>query len=520
MSRLLRILLAVLALGLLAPLAHAHAVLQSAAPEDGSLVETAPDAVRLRFNEAVQPLAIRLIAPDGAETDLTATVTGAAELVVPMPALGRGTFALSWRAASDDGHPIAGTVLFSVGAVTGSGAALPQAAPGLRGAIWLARFLMTAGLVLGVGGALFGAWAGLAARARRPVAVAVLAGLLAAPAYLGLHGLDALGLGPAALATPAPWLAGWGTSFGPSVVLAVLAALLALAGLRRPLMAWLALVLLGLAYAISGHAGAAPPRLLTRPMVALHLAAACVWVGALLPLALSLARPGDRRGLRRFSVVIPAVLAVLLASGVVLAVVQLGRDPAQWLAPYGLILAAKLALVAGLLALGAWNRWRLTGPVLAGQAGAAALRRVILAELVLAVAILGLTAAWRFTPPPRALAQVQAQVAAPAAYAHLHGGEVMADLSVTPGHAGPVTAAIHLMDAGMAPLTPVSVNLALSLPERGIERLVRPATAGVAAGEWLVPDLVLPIAGRWTVEIEVRMTRFRLEKLAGEIDID
>src|SRR5690606_7691186 len=125
----------------------------SASPEDGSLVETAPDAVRLRFNEAVQPLAIRLIAPDGAETDLTAAVTGAAELVVPMPGLGRGTHALSWRAASEDGHPIAGTVLFSVGEVTGTAAAMPQTGPALRGAIWLARFLMTAGLVLGVGGA-------------------------------------------------------------------------------------------------------------------------------------------------------------------------------------------------------------------------------------------------------------------------------------------------------------------------------------------------------------------------------
>ncbi len=517
MSRLFRALLAGLALSLLASLAHAHAVLQSASPEDGSLVETAPDAVRLRFNEAVQPLAIQLIAPDGAETDLTAAVTGAAELVVPMPGLGRGTHALSWRAASEDGHPIAGTVLFSVGEVTGTAAAMPQTGPALRGAIWLARFLMTAGLVLGVGGALFGAVAGLTPRARRPVGVAALIGLVAAPAYLGLHGLDALGLGPAALATPAPWLAAWGTSFGPSVALAVLAALLALAGLRLPLLAWPALALLGLAYAISGHAGAAAPRLLTRPMVALHLAAACCWIGALLPLALSLR--ADRRGLRRFSAAIPVVLVLLLASGLVLAVVQLGRDPAQWLAPYGLILAAKLALLAGLLALAAWNRWRLTGPVLAGEAmAAAAMRRVILAELALALAILGLTAAWRFTPPPRALAQAQA--AAPAAYAHLHGGELMADLSVTPGSAGPVAVAIHLIDAEMAPVSPVSVSLSLSMPERGIERLVRPAEAGAGVGEWLVPDLVLPIAGRWTVEMEIRMTRFRMEKLAGEIDID
>lgn len=506
-------------LGLLAALslavaAQAHAVLLSTDPADGVLLHSPPASASLRFNEPVKPLSIRLVAPDGAGTDLTDRAAGAAELVIPLSGLVRGTHVLSWRVASDDGHPVAGSLLFSVGEATGA-APVAEGNPVVRVTLWLARFLMTAGLVVGIGGALFGAWVGLAPAARRPVALATAIGLVAAPVYLGLHGLDALGLGLAALATPAPWLTASGTSFGPSIAMAVAAAVLALASLRWRGLAWVALGLLGVSYAASGHAGAASPRWLTRPMVVLHLLALTFWIGALIPL--TLARTTE--ALRRFSAVIPVAVGLLLVSGGTLAAVQLGRDPAQWLTPYGYILAAKLALLAVVFALAAFNRWRLTAPALAGDAGAMArMRRSIGAELVLALAILGLTAGWRFTPPPRALAQVQAS--APPAYAHMHATEVMANLIVTPGAAGPVSVMIEVTDGDMAPLQPLSVTLELALPERGIERLTRQAEPVAAQpGVWSVPDLVLPQPGRWSVELGVRLTRFKLVRLDTEMDI-
>lgn len=494
---------------LLAAAAQAHAVLRSAEPADGSLLAAPPEAVHLRFNEAVRPLAIRLTAPDGVETDLTAQVPGGADLAVPLPALARGTHVVSWRVASDDGHPVAGALLFSVGAAGGAAAAA-DGAPGLRAGLWLARFAMTAGLVLGVGGALFLAFAGPVARARRPVALACLAGLGAAPVCLGLHGLDALGLGWAALATRPPWAAGWATGFGPSVALACMAAVLALLSLRRRMLAWAAPLLLALSYAASGHAGAAEPRWLTRPLVFLHLAALTFWIGALIPLALS----RTPQALRRFSAAIPPVLAVLLVSGAVLAVVQLGGEMRGFLTPYGAILAAKLAALAALLALAAVNRWQLTGPALRGRPDATArLRRSIGTEVLLAVLILGLTAGWRFTPPPRALSP-----AAPPAFTHLHSDAVMANLQLTPGAAGPVAALVEVTDTDLNPVEPLSVTLALSLPERGIEGLTRPAEPLLGQpGLWTVPDLLLPQPGLWLVEMEVRVTRFQLVRLSGEI---
>lgn len=507
-------------LGLLAALslavaAQAHAVLLSADPVEGSVLAEARASASLRFNEAVKPLSIRLIAPDGAETDLTAQVPGAAELVIPLPDLVRGTHVLSWRVASDDGHPVAGSLLFSMGEA--SRAAPPvEGDPAVRAALWLARFVMTAGLVLGIGGTLFGTWTGLAAWAWRPVSWgATIVGLIAAPASLGLHGLDALGLGLAGLAAPAPWLAAWGTSLGPSIAMAMAAAVLALAAWRWRGLAWAALVLLGVSYAASGHAGAANPRWLTRPVVVLHLLALTFWIGALIPLALA----GTSEALRRFSAAIPLAVAVLLVSGGVLVAVQLGRDPAQWLTPYGYILAAKLALLAALFGLAAFNRWRLTGPALAGDTRAMArMRRSIGAELVLALAILGLVAGWRFTPPPRALAQAVA--GAPPAYLHLHSAEAMANLIVTPGAVGPVTVMIEVTDGDMEPVQPLAVTLALALPDRGIERLTRQAEpVADQPGIWTVADLVLPQPGRWSVELGLRLTRFKLVRLDGDLEI-
>lgn len=518
MPRLLPLFALVLSLLWAAGLAQAHAVLQSADPADGSVLEAAPARATLGFNEPVAPLAIRLIAPDGSETDLTAAVPGGQVLSLPLPPLGQGTHLISWRVASDDGHPVAGAMVFSVGAESGV-APVTGGNRAVQAAVWAARWAMTAGLVLGIGGAVFAALTGVPAQ--RPVAAALQTGLLAAPLYLGLHGLDALGLSLRDLLTGAPWAAGWGTSFGPSVALAMLAAGLALLALGLPrgaLAASLAaLALLGIAYAISGHAGAAAPRALTRGLVFAHLAAVVLWIGALAPLALSLR--GGTAPLARFSAAIPYPVAVLALSGAGLTAVQLGADPAQWPSAYGAILAGKLALLGLILALAVQNR-RLTAPVLSGDAPARGrLRRGIHAELVLAVLLLALTAGWRFTPPPRALAMA-APAAAPA-YAHLHSDTLMADLTLTPGRAGPVTAELFITDGTGQPVDPFAVTLALSLPDRGIERISRTATATPGTpGLWRVEGLVLPVPGRWSLTLDLRRTRFTLVKLGAEIVIN
>ena len=121
MSRLLGPLLSLL-LVLAAGPALAHASLLSAVPGDGSVVAEAPAALALAFNEPVSPITLSLIGPDGHDVPLTFTMDGP-RVTMPTPqGLGHGTYALSWRVISADGHPVGGTTLFSIGAPSAGGA--------------------------------------------------------------------------------------------------------------------------------------------------------------------------------------------------------------------------------------------------------------------------------------------------------------------------------------------------------------------------------------------------------------
>ncbi|MBT9246298.1 copper resistance protein CopC (plasmid) [Gemmobacter fulvus] len=105
----MRILSSLLLLVLLfiAPVAHAHAQLQKSLPTAEAVIAALPDSVTLTFSEPVAPLVLRWILPDGREVDAEASLRGNDLVVVPTEA-GAGSYLLSWRVASTDGHPMAG----------------------------------------------------------------------------------------------------------------------------------------------------------------------------------------------------------------------------------------------------------------------------------------------------------------------------------------------------------------------------------------------------------------------------
>lgn len=496
--------------------AFAHASLVTSDPVDGAVLAEPPARVVLTFNEPVAPLSLRLIGPDQTEREPAVEATGATVFVILPPELARGTHALSYRVASEDGHPVGGTLLFSIGAPSGA----PEAAGdahGVPAVLFGLRLVLLAGLVAGVGGvfalAVFG---GPDPAARRVLAVITVVGFCAVPPLLAVQGLDALGFGLDRIGSLEAIRAGLATRFARTLGIAALSFGLAVAALRsagrwRTGLAAGALALVGLALAASGHAATAAPRWLTGPAVVVHGVAAAVWIGALLPLALGLGRLGGADGaLARFSRAIPPVLMALVATGVLLAVVQVERPDALLDSPYGQVLLAKLALVALLLGVAAVNRWHHTQPALCGEAGAIrGLRRLIGLELVLAATILAVIGLWRFTPPPRALAVT---AAAPQSL-HLHGPLAMADITVAPGRAGPVTVTFSLLDGDFGPLVPQAVTAAFSHPERGLEPIVRVATA--TADGYRIDGLSLPVPGRWTVRLEILVTDFDLAVLEG-----
>jgi copper transport protein len=430
--------------------AFAHASLVAAEPQDGAVLKAPPQRLVLTFDEPVAPLVMRLVGAGGTSVTLDRVALEGATVRIDLPpGLSEGTHALSWRVVSADGHPVGGSVVFSIGAPSAGALAQADAAVDwpLRVSIWTTRSLLYGALFLGAGGLLFG-------------------GLIA----------------------PVP---------------------------RRANILQSALILAGLALAASGHASAAAPEMFTRPAVFIHAVSVAFWLGAFLPLAVLFRerRPDAAAALRRFSALIPFALVPLVVSGGFLAVVQVRHIGAVPATAYGRVLAIKLVLVALLILVAAFNRWRLTRP--AGAGDTKAIRRLVSAiviESLLALAILGVVAAWRFTPPPRALEAAAAQPA----HLHIHTLPAMAELSIAPGHIGPVAATILLSTGDFAPLDAKEVTLVLSHPASGIQPIRKPARRS-GDGTWRIDSLTLPVAGEWRAEILILITDFKETRLDGTI---
>ena len=537
-----RILFRVLLCGLLqmaAAGAWAHASLIDAAPADGAMLRSAPADLALHFNEPVAPLVFKLALPDGSVQPLTQSVPIENGLKISLPEVkADGTYLLSWRVVSADGHPVGGSLTYSIGARTGVNAAeatVSEAAssmpPSLMAAIWTVRVALYLLLFAGVGAACFRAFIQSGPSADAVSRWAALASLFALPLLIlavGLQGLDALALPWQGLATEAPWKASLATAYGRTVLLMAMAAIAACVSnqtvdqtLRR-IGASIALLVLGVALAASGHAGSAMPQWLARPAVFVHAMAIALWIGSLVPLLLLL-RARDETGdavvaLLRFSRMIPWVLALLLLSGAALACLQLDGVDSLWRTDYGRILSAKLILVALLLIVAAVNRYALTVRVQSEEAGSRAriwMRRSICVELGLVLLILALAATWRFTPPPRALS-----AARPASVdIHIHGEKAMVDLGLKPQPDRRMRAVLFVQRGDFTPLDAKEVSVEFSNPSLGIEPLQKDAKRGGDVGNWSVEPFALPAPGRWHVRVDVLISDFETTALEQDVDI-
>ena len=174
----------------------------------------------------------------------------------------------------------------------------------------------------------------------------------------------------------------------------------------------------------AGHAAATQGRALPVHLASdvVHLLAAGVWLGGLLPLALLLARARRfldaswatvaREATRRFSLLGLVSVSVLVLSGVVNEWMIVGDLPHLVGTPYGRLLLLKLALLIPLIAIAAVNLLRLRPQLLASpdsDAGDALrellrrLRRNVIGEICLGATILLIVGALGITPPARHL---------------------------------------------------------------------------------------------------------------------
>jgi copper transport protein len=512
-----------------APAAAAHAALIASDPPNEAVLHNAPREASLSFDETVAPLVFKIAQPDGTLIEPQRVTAEQDGIVLTLPPLTQqGTYALSWRVISADGHPVGGSQLFSIGTASAR-ADTAHVTPTRDVLIWLARLAWFTGLLAGVGMSSFRAFGSRSPTAmlRGGYGVLLGTGAIAALASLGLLGVDALDAPLASLLDASTWRTAMATSFALSCLFSWIALGLAALSCRsaggrtRQFLAAIALVALGLALASSGHASTAPPMWVARPAVWLHAVAATAWIGSLVPLARSLGKTTELGALRRFSRIIPGVLFALIASGVVIISLQFDHLASLWRTPYGQVLIAKLMLVASLLALGAHNRFGLTARVLAGEAAARrALRRSIMMECVLALAVLAVVSLWRFTPPPRALdaAHSHTAQARPLISIHIHTRDAMAQVVLeAPAGTSTQTLALYLYTGDLTSLHAKEVSVAFFSEEAGLEP-IRYAAHQKTDGSWRVDAIHLPRLGHCQIEIDALVSDFERIRLRTRLE--
>ena len=161
----------------------------------------------------------------------------------------------------------------------------------------------------------------------------------------------------------------------------------------------------------SGHAHASNKHTWLLPSDLLHVVAAGAWPGGLLPLALLLARarhdprllPAAATVTRRFSRLSVAAVSTITLSGLCNGIGLVGTLPALWPSAYGRFILCKVALLAGMIGLGAANR-RLIRQDSPGDVAQALPRlwRNVAWECVLAIVVVLATEALAMSVPPAA----------------------------------------------------------------------------------------------------------------------
>ncbi|HZQ87733.1 MAG TPA: copper resistance protein CopC [Acidimicrobiales bacterium] len=510
----------------LSPPAGAHALAQSSDPAPGSTVAHAPPAVTIVFGERpeVSLSSITVLNASGAKFDQGGTrgVSGnSLALQVSVKSLPKGVYTVSWRTVSAvDSHVATGAFAFGVqvaptAAATAKVARAGAPRPSTRAVA--GRWALYLGLVTVVGAAFIG---GLAFR-QTPKAVVWL---LAAGWLLATAGTVVITLVEHADAGVS-WSRLYATAVGHKLLVrqgAIGLLTITLAGatllrkrLRRPLVpaSGVAGGLALLADVASSHAAAGSRPTFNQAIQLLHVLAVGVWIGGLVALLVATRGPAadDKAvAVRRFSSVAGVGLAVVFATGVYRASVEIGRWDKVLSTGFGQLVMAKVAVIAALAGLGARNRWR---HVPAADSSLRGLRRVGAVEVVLGASALLLAATLvNVAPPasarPRSAPTVRPIVASGADY----GTTTRIRLQVAPGVAGfnRFTVRATDYDSG-APIRDATVQLGFTLPQRpdvGASTLdLKPAGAGIYQGD----GANLSIFGTWRVRVLVQQSTTSVE---------
>jgi copper transport protein len=423
---------AVAAVALAAPAAAwAHAALLKTVPAASTEVDTPPAALRLVYDEVVEPRFAVVSVTDAAghqqvDGGVHRSRSNPYELDAPLKRSAEGWYLVFWRVISADGHPVRGAFTYRIGPNPGPP---PQfvvpslsetaATPSLIAFRWLTFLSFMAAIGLFVLRTAIARVPGVRLRAvSTAFGIAIAIALVATPVYVLLA--------TSQFALRSFWSVGSlvplmkVSAFGRGYLrLELLLALFAAAGaiaiwLDRPerrrrsvaalLSLWGALLAAGAVLLVpgtAGHAAQTPPRWASLLLDWSHLAAGSVWIGGLIGLLLV----PPALVVRRFSNTAFVSVMVLLGSGIGAAVVHLPTFASLWQTGYGKTIIVKASFLAGAMLIASVNFVRT-------RRKAVLLRQLVAGEVVLVTAaVVAAAVLSSLPPPPRALASLGAPAA-------------------------------------------------------------------------------------------------------------
>jgi copper transport protein len=486
----------------------------------------------LQFTEgvAVRSDGVRVLDASGKRVDTGTTSAKGATVTVPLRgSLDDGSYLVAWRVVSDDGHAIRGAFSFAVGERTQIDRSLANRAFGkgderryelAAGALRIVAYLAA----LGAAGAIT-----VSARLRRPDEPGPLGPLSSAVAALALtaiclqvpvQGALATGQGLRSITEPGVFDLAMSDGVGWSLLVVALGlfAIILTAGLPYegavPAFCRTGALIVPIGFALTGHTRTMSPAVVAYVADVVHLSAGALWFGGLIALGVIVRRrraaddpEGAAEAIGRFSAMAAIIAAVVIVTGVAMAWILVGGLHALTSTDYGALLIAKVAAVAAVGVGAAWNRFRLVPAITADPAGTPevrwrALRRIVGAEALVLVAVLGITGVLVNVTP----AKVADQAKPTTAEAVLGDGRV--SVTLDPAAAGLNDVHVYLLDAqGRADDRYQEASVALALPLGDIGPL-EPPVVRAGPGHFRVVAVELPVAGDWTVTVTVRPDRF------------
>ncbi|MCW2950586.1 MAG: copper resistance protein CopC [Thermoleophilia bacterium] len=510
--------------------AFAHATLDSIVPGDEATVATGVKSVDLKFNERVSVAfgGTKVWGPDGRRVDSGAARIRGHVVQVPIASTARGTYAVSYRIVSADGHPVHGASTFHVGQASVNdisqrkALAASQGHPGLERTFGAVRGVALLALMLLAGGAAF---AFVVAPGTRPRGWgwAIAVALVALPLSYALDASISAGF---TIGESLRWPvlraeagAAWGRSALVQLALLVLVAVWMSCidrtrvrargdALAASIPAFLPLI----AWATGGHALATNPVWLRLPLDMLHMCVAAIWIGGLVQL-LAYLRAGavSMEHVLRWSRTAFACVVVLVTTGLYASYVEIGLSKTALVdTTYGRLVLVKALLLVATMPF-AWLNMRHNVPGLrsgrtsAGVDARARLRTYVIAELLVLGCVIAATAALIQTAPARtqiAPARIERTIKFPSG--------ASAQLIVDPATVGPNEIHIYAYNSTQRVDTKVTdISLTADGP-RGIKHLTLGLLPG-GPGHFTVASRTIPFAGSWKFSLTVDRGDFESE---------